>query len=201
MKREEKNLHSRHKIIDAALQEFASKGYGLSSVNTICNEGDISKGILYHYFKDKDDIYLTCIKECFGELTAYLREHVIKANNYSVQNYFNARLTFFKKNPLYQRLFCDAIISPPSHLKKEIGSIKADFDALNISVLTDLLKGYKLQHDIDLGQAIEMFQLFQDFVNARYQMMPDGEFDLVSHESMCSRSINVLLYGVIAREE
>ncbi|MEG1873185.1 MAG: TetR/AcrR family transcriptional regulator, partial [Ruthenibacterium sp.] len=61
MKRDEKNLASRRKILDSALAEFGANGYGLSSINTICSAGGISKGILYHYFKDKDELYLACV--------------------------------------------------------------------------------------------------------------------------------------------
>ncbi|HBR01472.1 MAG TPA: TetR/AcrR family transcriptional regulator, partial [Ruminiclostridium sp.] len=50
MKRDKKKLLSRRKILDSAFEEFGQQGYGLSSVNTICTAGDISKGILYHYF-------------------------------------------------------------------------------------------------------------------------------------------------------
>ena len=63
MKREEKNFISLQRILDTATQEFARQGYGLSSVNTICNSGGISKGILYHYFKDKDDVVAACAEE------------------------------------------------------------------------------------------------------------------------------------------
>lgn len=128
MKRKEKNLQSRRKILDAALREFASQGYGLSSISTICSEGDISKGILYHYFKDKDEIYLACVEECFGALTEYLQEHIASEGDQSVQVYFDARLAFFKEHPLYQRLFCDALISPPTHLKEAICKSKEAFD-------------------------------------------------------------------------
>ncbi|MDL2258153.1 TetR/AcrR family transcriptional regulator [Eubacteriales bacterium OttesenSCG-928-K08] len=199
MKREEKNLHSRRKILDAALREFAAQGYGLSSINTICSEGDISKGVLYHYFKDKDEIYLACVNECFDMLTAHLQEHTARNNNKGVQAYFDARLLFFKKQPLYQRLFCDALISPPPHLKEEICKSKEAFDALNVSVLTNFLRGKKLRDSITMEQAIETFRLFQDFVNARYQMQPGSAFDIAAHEEVCSRSLNILLYGVMER--
>lgn len=201
MKREEKKLQSKRKILDYALQEFALQGYGLSSVNTICSEGSISKGILYHYFKDKDELYLACIQECFDALTAHLQKHLAQKSANQVQDYFDARLSFFKENPLYQKLFSDAVISPPPLLKRPIAEIKADFDTLNLSVLTGLLAGRQLQGGINTEQAIEVFRLFQDFVNARYQMEPSGEFDIVSHEEVCSRSINILLYGVVSRKE
>ena len=73
MKREEKNQQTRRKILDNALAEFSRRGYGASSVNTICAAKDISKGIIYHYFKTKDELYLACVEECFQRLTDHLR--------------------------------------------------------------------------------------------------------------------------------
>ncbi len=201
LKREEKNKMSREKIINSALQEFASKGYGLSSINTICSIGNISKGVMYHYYKDKDEIYLECIQECFDALTIYLKDYLEKEKDNRLQGYFDARIAFFDKYPLYKRLFCDAIISPPPHLASNIGLIKEEFDALNLSVFTELLKEVPLREDITKEQVIEVFRLFQDFLNARYQMVPFGDFDIRQHEEMASRSLNVLLYGVVERRE
>ncbi len=201
MKREDKNLQSKQKIIKNAVQEFAERGYGLSSVNAICSTGNISKGVMYHHFKDKDEIYLTCIRECFDALSSYLRMHLEKENDDKLQAYFDARYVFFEQNPMYQRLFCDAVISPPQHLAAKIGVIKEDFDALNLSVLTELLSEVHLRKDVTMQQAIEVFRLFQDFINARYKMMPYDEFDIREHEEICSRSLNILLYGVIERRE
>ena len=72
MKREEKNQQTQRRIMDSALAEFAEKGYGGSSVNTICAAQGISKGIVYHYFENKDELYLACVEECFQRLTAHL---------------------------------------------------------------------------------------------------------------------------------
>lgn len=65
MNREEKNQQTKRRIMESALAEFSQKGYGASSVNTICAAQNISKGIIYHYFKTKDDLYLACVEECF----------------------------------------------------------------------------------------------------------------------------------------
>ncbi len=55
--------------MDSALNEFSKQGYSASSINTICSAQGISKGIIYHYFKTKDDLFLACVEECF--LPAY----------------------------------------------------------------------------------------------------------------------------------
>ncbi len=203
MRRDEKNLLSRRKILDSAFEEFGNQGYGLSSVNTICTAGDISKGILYHYFKDKDELYLVCIREMFDSLTEHLQNELSNVSGTKVarlERYFDARLRFFRENPLHHNLFCDVIVAPPAHLAQAISEIKADFDTLNISVLTELLQSARLRSDITIQSAVETFRLYQDFVNARYQMEPAGALDLEKHEKICKRSLSILLYGVIERD-
>lgn len=46
------------RILNAALKEFASKGYQKASTNEMVKEAEISKGLLFHYFKNKKDLYL-----------------------------------------------------------------------------------------------------------------------------------------------
>ncbi|MEF9972829.1 MAG: TetR/AcrR family transcriptional regulator [Clostridia bacterium] len=203
MKRDEKNLLSRQKILDSAMEEFGAQGYGLSSVNTLCTAGNISKGILYHYFKDKDALYLACVSMLFDQLTARLTQALSDESGTKAARlvrYFDARLCFFHEHPPYHKLFCDVVIAPPAHLAASIGTIKAPFDALNIAVLTLLLESAHLRPGVTIGGAVETFRLYQDFVNARYQMVSGGKIDLEAHEETCKRSLDILLYGVIERE-
>jgi len=46
------------RIINAALKEFASNGYGKASTNEIIKEAGISKGSLFNYFNNKKELYL-----------------------------------------------------------------------------------------------------------------------------------------------
>ncbi len=204
MKRDERNLISRTKIINSALKEFAQQGYGLSSVNTICTQGDISKGILYHYFKDKDELYLACVRELFDDLTRSLSVELEEEGGEmetQLEQYFNARMSFFNERPLYHQLFCDVVITPPKQLVQEINEIKKDFDALNISVLTKMLQSVKLRPGLSVAAAVETFRLYQDFVNARRQMDSPYQIDVEQHEQTCRRTLNILLYGVVERGE
>ena len=109
-----------------------------------------------------------CIRDredCFQRLTEYLREAMPQSGRGTqecLELYFNARMEFFQKNPLYQRIFCDAVILPPAHLKTAVGERKAGFDALNIEILMQILacllytsgsetaSGLKFCFDIDI---------------------------------------------------
>lgn len=47
-----------NRILNAALKEFAQKGYKNASTNEIVKEANISKGLLFHYFYNKKSLFL-----------------------------------------------------------------------------------------------------------------------------------------------
>ena len=202
MKREEKNQQTRRRIMDSALAEFAQQGYGASSVNTICAAEGISKGIIYHYFKTKDDLYLACVEECFGQLTEFLKAHTLEQGSVEAQleGYFSARVDFFRAHPVYQPIFCEAVISPPMHLTVDIQARKQAFDDLNITILENLLRPLPLRPGVTMAEVVDTFRQFQDFINANDQTsgMSTREFSL--RDRRCKKALDILLYGVIARE-
>ncbi len=58
----ESNDIKRDRILQAALIEFADKGYKRASTNTIVREAQVSKGLLFHYFISKKDLYIYIFK-------------------------------------------------------------------------------------------------------------------------------------------
>ncbi|MBT2755514.1 TetR/AcrR family transcriptional regulator [Mesobacillus foraminis] len=52
------NQDKQERILNAAAQEFAQKGYANASTNEIVKAAGISKGLLFHYFNNKKDLYL-----------------------------------------------------------------------------------------------------------------------------------------------
>lgn len=47
---------SRQQIIDAAFQLFANEGYSNTSIASIAQKAEVSKGLIYHYFSGKEHI-------------------------------------------------------------------------------------------------------------------------------------------------
>lgn len=47
----------KERIINAAMEEFARHGYKNASTNEIVKKAGISKGILFHYFRDKQNLF------------------------------------------------------------------------------------------------------------------------------------------------
>lgn len=204
MKREEKNALSKQRILDAAMEEFSRKGYEGASLNTVCAEKGISKGIIYHHFRDKDELYLLCVKNCFDAITASLQDtmgSLTGSPGARLKAYFDARLRFFAEHPLYLGIFSSASFDPPAALSAEIAECRKDFDRLNVSVLTELLESAPMRKGLSVEAVVEDFRLYMDYFNLHFRMdspeVLSPEDRLKKHEERCHRQLDILLYGVM----
>ncbi len=59
---------SRTKIINAAIELFARKGYHATSISSIAAKAGIAKGLLYHYFKSKSELLDEILKNSLSEV-------------------------------------------------------------------------------------------------------------------------------------
>lgn len=190
--------------MDSALTEFSKKGYGASSINTICSAENISKGIIYHYFSTKDDLFLACVEECFTLLTEYLKTGLCSEEEGAaerLEEYFSVRMDFFRENPVYQRIFCEAVITPPEHLRSEIQKRKQGFDLLNDQILEQILEPVALRPQVTKDEVVDMFRRFQDFINANRQIVEFSRKEFEIHEENCRKAVDILLYGVVNKGE
>jgi len=66
----------KNRILDAALVEFAEKGYKKGSTNTIVRTAEVSKGLLFHYFGSKKQLFIYLYQYAMSEITKELFERV-----------------------------------------------------------------------------------------------------------------------------
>lgn len=59
---------TRERILLAALQEFADKGYSGGRLDTICAAARANIRMIYHYFADKAGLYVAVLEHALGEL-------------------------------------------------------------------------------------------------------------------------------------
>lgn len=50
--------NKKNRIIEAAMNEFIKEGFNGASTNTIVKNAEISKGALFNYFENKENLYL-----------------------------------------------------------------------------------------------------------------------------------------------
>jgi len=66
----ERPTDKRELILQAAVRVFARRGYRTCRVGEIAAEAGVSHGLLYHYFRSKDEVLETIFSETWGRLLA-----------------------------------------------------------------------------------------------------------------------------------
>lgn len=193
MKQEERNRRSRENILACAFEEFAAHGYTGGGLNQICIHGGISKGLLYHYYTGKDDLYVACVEKLFREMTDSLKQE-LNTETVTVESYFAVRMRFFQRHPRHRQLFYDVVTYPQSHLAAQVDECRAEFDSFNDSILRTILQRERLSEHVTLDGAIRQFRAFVNFLGV--YIREDSAEDA---ERKAEELLHTMLYGLIAR--
>ena len=144
------------------------------------------------------------MEECFTLLTEYLKTGLCSEEEGAaerLEEYFSVRMDFFRENPVYQRIFCEAVITPPEHLRSGIQKRKQGFDLLNDQILEQILESVALRPQVTKDEVVDMFRRFQDFINANRQIVEFSRKEFEIHEENCRKAVDILLYGVVNKGE
>jgi TetR/AcrR family transcriptional regulator len=75
------DVKARERLLRAAVELFARKGYAATSVNEIVAGAGVTKPILYYYFDSKEGIYIEILNDAYGSLDRLLDQAVAWEGN------------------------------------------------------------------------------------------------------------------------
>lgn len=197
MKRELKTELTKQKIINAAIREFSRSGYEKSSINEICKSG-INKGLIYHNFKNKDELYLICVKiSCDGFLDLMDQ----KMEKVDMNRYFELREEYSCREE--SRIIFEALLNPPVHLEQEIRTVLKPFYEHREKVIKEVLSSFPLREGWTMEEACRYFALiidgYNEFFSRKRMNNPELTSIVEKHENDVPKLIDLLLYGVVKR--
>lgn len=201
MTQEEKTSRTKERILKAALKEFGEKGYTAATISAICRDNNIAKGLLYHNFTSKQELYLACVSRCFEEVTTYLKAQQIGTD---LQRYMRLRMHYFSEHPLYSRIFFEAVLQPSPELESEIRARRQEFDALNREIYRSCLSALTLRKGITESIALEYYAIMQEMFNGYFSSPAYVGKDLgekiIEHEEKLAQALDIMLYGLAEKE-
>lgn len=142
----------RNRILEAALIEFSDKGYKKASTNTIVREARVSKGLLFHYFISKKELYIHIYNYALNTITNELYEGVNFADRDVLSRLYAStlqKIESYSNHDLFTSLF-------ERHIDVEDEEILLRTKKISILYAADSYK--KLFSDID-------YFLFNEKVN------------------------------------
>lgn len=101
----EKELR-RKAILEAAEKLFAKEGYHTTIMDDVAEATDLSKGTLYLYFKNKNDLFFTILDERLDTHIRELKERLSKTRDLkeAIVELVTEQLTFFERHHYFFRL-------------------------------------------------------------------------------------------------
>lgn len=203
MKQEEKSRQSRERILVAGMQAFGEKGYDGTSLNLLLGACGVSKGLFYHYYTNKDELYLACVQGCFDAMTERLSQVAVTGGAEAVLGaYFAARAQFFLESTARARVFFDALLQPPPHLAQAVAAARVGFEGVNRALFQRMLGDLPLGPDRSAEDALYYFEVMQRGAQLRYAAGPErcAREDLATeYENQARLAMELLLYGLTGR--
>ncbi len=147
-------------IIESSMKLFNQHGYAGTSINDIAKDAQLSKGILYHYFTNKDTLYLFCLQKCMEDFIGFMESNLERTtlDQEAILKVVELRFVFFDEHPNYRNLFHNIISSKPAHLTQEIGEIRHVLTENNVSILTTLCESVSLGAGVS-GSDVALFAM------------------------------------------
>lgn len=139
----------REKVINAAIDEFASNTYHKASVTRIINKADIASGSFYQYFDDKKDLYKYII-ELLGETKmTYMKPLMEKLDKMDffqfLREVYLSAIRFARENPKMDSIGNMLINSKDSIYEEIIGNQSSK----SVQFMEEMLKAGIKKGDID----------------------------------------------------
>ena len=161
----------KQKIIDVCIEEFAKKGYDRASTNEITRRAGISKGILFHYFGNKRNLFLY--------LLDYVMEYMVDKLEKTLENppadvferfiqYGIAKLKLAYTDPVMYEMIFNAFINPSEEIKKDIQERYEKIFAESLGRFYTGIDTSKFRKDIDVQKALELIAIILDGLGNKY---------------------------------
>lgn len=140
-------------ILEAATAEFSEKGFGGARVDTIAARAKINKRMLYHYFGNKEDLFLAVMEQAYSQIRSHERELNLEdlAPEEAVKLLARYTFDYFIEHPEFIRLLNSENLFEARHIRKSKKIRDLHFPLIEqiSTVLTDGARKGVFRSDVD----------------------------------------------------
>jgi len=176
------DTEKQNRILNAAMKEFAKNGYEKASTNEIVKESEISKGLLFHYFKNKKQLFLYLYNYCIDlNMNEFYKKIDLSESDFftRLRQTQLIKMELLKKYPEIFRFIEAAYLEDSSEIKQELEARNKELMKNSVDVLFKDIDTSKFKDGIDIKKVINIviwtLQGFADEVMARERLSPSNQ--------------------------
>jgi AcrR family transcriptional regulator len=203
---EEKLTEKQQKILEAALEIFAEKGFSATSTNEIAKKAGVAEGTIFRHYKTKKDLLLSIVAPTMAKLIApFIIRDINKVLNTKYERYEDFlkamilnRQAFLKENMTAFRILIQEIPFHPElkdQFKEHVGN-------KIVQRFQELVEYYKEKGQIlDLPtEAVIRFTASSvfGFLLIRHLILPEADWD---NEKEIEMTIKMIMNGISTIEQ
>jgi len=147
------------RIINAAIKEFAQKGYDKASTNEIVKEAEISKGLIFHYFKNKKQLFLFLFDHCIQIITDdfYKKVDLTEADFFiRIRKAVSIKMDLLAKYPDIFKFIEEAYMDDAADIRTEIEKKVKALNEINFGKIYEGIDLSKFRDDIDIQKILKI---------------------------------------------
>ena len=199
--RTERAERTRHRILDSAGHCFAASGYAKTTVEEIALQAAVSKALVYHHFRGKEQILEAVLERTlddWDEATQTANWPDGKSVLQGLAEMHRATLQYARDNPLLRALFQnDPLVLLDIRRSEAVRSSLEGFRQQLVEALRAGVDSGELRGDLDVERSADVVRMLHlRFIAHLYD--PEGIDS--SDERLIDVSLDVLFRG-LAREE
>jgi AcrR family transcriptional regulator len=174
----------RRLILEAAVRVFARKGYHTCRVGDIAEEAGVAHGLLYHYFRSKDEVLECIFKETWSDIIAAARmvEETDEPARERLAGIAKILLRAWRRDPDLVRVVVREIVRTPD-LQKRLPEISESFSAIGRIVARGQADG-EFRADVDARLVSFVFYGALEEILTGWVLgtLPEGEDEIAAAE-------------------
>jgi len=160
----------KQRIIEACIAEFSQNSYVNASTNRIVKKAGISKGIIFHYFGSKKNLFLYIFDYIINDFMVLLNQMTANASPDIFERIMEiglAKLKLIYEYPLKYRVLINAI-HVPADLQPEIQVRYEKIYQAMLPLLFNNVDTSKFRKDINAEKAIEFVFIALEGLGNKY---------------------------------
>lgn len=153
------NQEKQERILNAALKEFAQKGYENASTNEIVKSAEISKGLLFHYFNNKKELYLFL----YNHFVEVLKEEFFNELDFSERDIFERlkslmilKSKLMVRHPEVFDFMMSASMEASEEVKETLNSTNTELMQASYGRLFENINLTKFREGLDIQRTINI---------------------------------------------
>jgi TetR/AcrR family fatty acid metabolism transcriptional regulator len=121
----------RRLLLDAAVRVFARKGYHAARVGDIAEEAGVAYGLLYHYFRSKEEVLETIFRSTWSDMLATVESIAATGApaGEQLRKVTEVILRTWRRDPDLVRVLVREVTRSP-HLQRQVDEVATAFRAL-----------------------------------------------------------------------